>query len=143
MYIYIYIYICVCVCVCIHVYMYIYMPRERARCWLVRTRSSALRVANRRGVETGTVLGVRVDLGVKEAPRDVFSTYFFRWTETKWSVDLANGQTSKPATRKAANNYLSRSTFTHGGVRGSSFSELDHLIPLWAYRGRLWVLVCV
>ena len=34
---------------------------------------------------------------------------FFRWTETKWIVDLANGQTGKPATRKAANNYHSRS----------------------------------
>ena len=28
------------------------------------------------------------------------------------------------------------------GIRGSSSYELDHLIPLWAYRGRLGVLVC-
>ena len=40
--------------------------------------------------------------GLEEAPPVLLAPDSFRWTETKWIVDLANGQTGKPATQKAA-----------------------------------------
>jgi hypothetical protein len=48
-------------------------------------------------------------IGAKNITWCFFNLILFDGLKTKWIIDLANGQTGKPATRKAANNYQSRS----------------------------------